>query len=221
MTDAVQRLWMSLADRYRVDREIGHGGMATVYLARDLKHGRAVMMIGEQMRGHPEHPLSTFAQGPGPAPSSIWYFVQGFLNLAVNDHPQALAAFALCEAEPADLFTVFSAFLSAAVRGDQSARAALTPEVEQAGWHDSSYAEFVAEGFALLNDAEQAARWLDRSVDLGFGCYAGLAEHNALWRRWRGHPLLKPVFERLRVQSAYYESLPIAPRLAELLKRGT
>ena len=42
MTDAVQRLWMSLADRYRVDREIGHGGMATVYLARDLKHGRAV-----------------------------------------------------------------------------------------------------------------------------------------------------------------------------------
>ena len=42
MTDAVQRLWTSLADRYRVEREIGHGGMATVYLARDVKHGRAV-----------------------------------------------------------------------------------------------------------------------------------------------------------------------------------
>jgi len=31
-----------LADRYRLSREIGRGGMATVYLARDLKHGRDV-----------------------------------------------------------------------------------------------------------------------------------------------------------------------------------
>ncbi|HEV7992352.1 MAG TPA: protein kinase [Gemmatimonadaceae bacterium] len=32
----------SLADRYTIERELGHGGMATVYLARDLKHGRDV-----------------------------------------------------------------------------------------------------------------------------------------------------------------------------------
>src|SRR5262245_21597143 len=31
-----------LADRYRIEREIGSGGMATVYLARDLKHDRDV-----------------------------------------------------------------------------------------------------------------------------------------------------------------------------------
>ena len=42
MTDSTDRLWTALSDRYAVEREIGHGGMATVYLARDLKHGRAV-----------------------------------------------------------------------------------------------------------------------------------------------------------------------------------
>jgi serine/threonine-protein kinase len=36
------RLTTALADRYRVDRELGAGGMATVYLAHDLRHERDV-----------------------------------------------------------------------------------------------------------------------------------------------------------------------------------
>ncbi len=36
------RLTAALADRYRIDRELGAGGMATVYLAHDLKHERDV-----------------------------------------------------------------------------------------------------------------------------------------------------------------------------------
>ncbi|HEY9382412.1 MAG TPA: protein kinase [Gemmatimonadales bacterium] len=36
------RLAIALADRYRIERELGQGGMATVYLAQDLKHDRKV-----------------------------------------------------------------------------------------------------------------------------------------------------------------------------------
>jgi len=42
MPDLLERLESALADRYAVESEIGRGGMATVFLAEDLKHGRQV-----------------------------------------------------------------------------------------------------------------------------------------------------------------------------------
>ena len=39
-----ERLKSALADRYRIERELGAGGMATVYLAQDLKHDRKVAL---------------------------------------------------------------------------------------------------------------------------------------------------------------------------------
>ncbi|HEX9055689.1 MAG TPA: protein kinase, partial [Gemmatimonadales bacterium] len=40
----LNQLQASLADRYRIERELGRGGMATVFLARDLKHDRPVAL---------------------------------------------------------------------------------------------------------------------------------------------------------------------------------
>ncbi len=40
----IDRLSAALADRYRIERELGQGGMATVYLAQDLKHDRKVAL---------------------------------------------------------------------------------------------------------------------------------------------------------------------------------
>lgn len=42
MQDLIDRLKAALADRYTIERELGSGGMATVYLAEDLKHHRKV-----------------------------------------------------------------------------------------------------------------------------------------------------------------------------------
>jgi len=44
MPDVLERLTTALADRYQVERELGHGGMAIVYLARDVKHDRQVAL---------------------------------------------------------------------------------------------------------------------------------------------------------------------------------
>jgi serine/threonine-protein kinase len=42
MTEPLDRLKAALSDRYTIERELGAGGMATVYLALDLKHDRKV-----------------------------------------------------------------------------------------------------------------------------------------------------------------------------------
>ncbi len=42
MTDQLDRLKAALADRYKIERQLGVGGMATVYLAEDVKHDRKV-----------------------------------------------------------------------------------------------------------------------------------------------------------------------------------
>src|SRR5210317_90639 len=42
MSEIPSRLSDALSERYAIEQQLGEGGMATVYLADDLKHGRKV-----------------------------------------------------------------------------------------------------------------------------------------------------------------------------------
>jgi hypothetical protein len=44
VSDILERLKTALADRYVIERELGAGGMATVYLAQDVRHSRQVAL---------------------------------------------------------------------------------------------------------------------------------------------------------------------------------
>jgi serine/threonine protein kinase len=50
MTD-LTRLTTALEQRYRIERQLGAGGMATVYLATDLKHDREVALKASDRPG--------------------------------------------------------------------------------------------------------------------------------------------------------------------------
>ena len=84
MSDPITRLNVALEGRYNIERELGEGGMATVYLADDLKHERKVALkvlkpelaavVGaerflcrNQDDGQPDPPTSPSSRSSGPS----------------------------------------------------------------------------------------------------------------------------------------------------------
>ncbi len=76
MTQTLEGLKAALADRYVLERELGRGGMATVYLARDLRHARPVAL-------KVLHPELAHALGPE-------RFIREIRLAARLDHPHIL-----------------------------------------------------------------------------------------------------------------------------------
>jgi tetratricopeptide (TPR) repeat protein/tRNA A-37 threonylcarbamoyl transferase component Bud32 len=83
--DHLPRLLAALADRYTIERELGRGGMATVYLAQDLKHRRRVAL--KVLR-----PELTLALGPD-------RFLKEIVIAAQFVHPHILPVFDSGEAD--------------------------------------------------------------------------------------------------------------------------
>jgi len=86
------RLKAALADRYVLERELGRGGMATVYLAQDLKHDRPVAL-------KVLHPKLAAAAGPD-------RFLREVRLTAKLDHPHIIPLLDSGEADRLLLFTM-------------------------------------------------------------------------------------------------------------------
>ena len=70
MAEPLARVTAALADRYKFERRLGEGGMATVYLAEDVKHKRKVAIKVlkpdpeyEWMREEAQQALEMLARG--------------------------------------------------------------------------------------------------------------------------------------------------------------
>jgi eukaryotic-like serine/threonine-protein kinase len=92
VSDPLGRLRAALSDRYSIDREIGRGGMATVFLAQDLKHDRPVAMKVL----HPE-----LATGLG-----VERFLREIRMAAGLNHPHILAVYDSGEANGLLFYTM-------------------------------------------------------------------------------------------------------------------
>jgi len=198
-------------------------GVARDVRRRDPAHPLVSLMesMGEQMIGSFETALPRLDEGPGSTPVAIWCMAQGLVGLSAGDDAHALRAFDRAALEPPDAMTGLSAFLASAVRKDAAGAAAiLTPQLEGMLWHDFSYVEYAAEGFALLGDVDGIRKWLGRSAELGAGHYSGLTRYHAVWRPWLSHPDVAPIFAQLRANSDRYAEIPLAPHAVSLAEHA-
>jgi serine/threonine-protein kinase len=115
MSDVVSRLATALSDRYLVLRELGQGGMATVYLAHDLKHDRNVAIkvlrddvaasVGRdrflreiQLAAKLSHPHILPLYDSGDADGSLYYVMPNVQGQSLRDKLDAQAQLPMHEA---------------------------------------------------------------------------------------------------------------------------
>ena len=81
MSDPVARLNAALEGRYAIERELGEGGMTTVYLADDLKHSRKVALKVLKPELAAVVGAERFGAPPGrPGAESRYVIVQNFFE---------------------------------------------------------------------------------------------------------------------------------------------
>jgi tetratricopeptide (TPR) repeat protein len=169
--------------------------------------------LGLMLTGRHAPAVARTAAAPASLSASVVLLFAGLAHVAAGDRESAFDAFHSAAEREADVFTIMAGFLAHALRGDAAAaRGVLVPEIAEGIWKDFQYAEYVAQGFALLGEVEESARWLEQSVRLGLGAYDAVTLHNAVWRPWLAHPRLEPVLESLRGNAERYAQLPVAPR---------
>jgi eukaryotic-like serine/threonine-protein kinase len=191
---------------------------AVVRTAPDHPLACGMEALGLMLTGRHAAAVARISTAPANLPASVVILFAGLAHLAAGDRDSARDAFHRAAASEADVFTVMGGFLEHAVRGDTAAaRRMLAPEIAVGIWKDFQYSEYVAQGFVLLGEVEESARWLEQSVRLGFGAWEAVTLHSAVWRPWLSDPRLVPVLESLRGNAERYAQLPVAPRALALV----
>jgi eukaryotic-like serine/threonine-protein kinase len=160
-----------------------------------------------------DNALDYVRSAPDTALRSFAFLWAGLIHLAAGRRERAVEEFDRTAGLPDDPTTAIAQFLAFACRGEAAAaRAVLSAGTVDVLWADFQYSEFVAQGFTMLGDIPEAARWLDHAVEGGLGMCDAITLHNAVWRPWLEHPALVPVLARLRDRAMVYAALPVAPR---------
>ena len=97
-------------------------------------------------------------------------------------------------------------FLMHSLRGNkEEALKAVTPELEAASEWDEVLPWMLAGGYAMLDEREEAYRWLEHAISRGFINYPFLSRHDPLLEGLRGEERFRRLMERVKDEWEHFE----------------
>ncbi|MFC1563622.1 protein kinase [candidate division KSB1 bacterium] len=131
-------------------------------------------------------------------------FFRTYMLFLSNQYDKAYAVIDRMEKEESadqmyKVFTGWLLFLKHALKGEKDkALELITEDIRNFFWNDSYLPELGAGGFALINEKDEAIRWLERAVERGFIHYPYLSEMDPFLENIRGDNRFKKLMERVK-----------------------
>jgi eukaryotic-like serine/threonine-protein kinase len=220
-TDEDVGVWYSIQLMFTGQVDAADAVAREVTRLHDSGFTKLVEVVTDLFRGQPQRVIERHDIVLENRPVLPFVGFQMMAALAIGDRAHVQRMFERTRSLPADPLVEMFRFLASATQGDAAgAAAALTPEVAAVLWNDFQYSELVAEGFAVLGDELNVAKWLGRSVDLGMAYLACTVGAHAAWQPRLEHPAVAPLLARCRERLARYAAIPLAPRVARMLAAG-
>jgi serine/threonine protein kinase len=126
-----------------------------------------------------------------------------FYSLAISKkYDEAFALLDKPDAEvPGDFFSQLTYFFKYALKNEKTKALQFATEAFKAtASKDLQYSSFLAEGFALLDEKEEALHWLEHAVKLGFTNYPFFAKHDPFLQNLRGDERYEKLMERVKTE---------------------
>jgi non-specific serine/threonine protein kinase len=141
-----------------------------------------------------------------PGVPSIDFFYS--LILMYNGHLEE--AFSIIDeskkTNPDNVFTMLGVFLKYALQGNKKeALQSVTPQILEWSSNDLSNPWYIVAGYSLIGEKDEALKWLEKWIDLGFINYPFLSKHNTFLENIRGEERFKKLMERVKYEWENFE----------------
>jgi tetratricopeptide (TPR) repeat protein len=136
---------------------------------------------------------------------SHWYYIQ--LLAWEEKFDEASAYVDKCEQEFSNsIFTSLSLFFKFSLEGKKSkARESISKEVLEIAWNDFHLPWHIAECYSLIDEKQEALKWLEHAVERGWINYPLFSELDPFLENIRGEPRFKKLMERVKHEWENFE----------------
>jgi serine/threonine protein kinase len=159
----------------------------------EKKLEKSVEMLQRRHRLDPENRIIQF-----------WYTLALAWNRQYDEANKIIEK--IVKNKPDDFLGVLSQFFKSVLKKEKEvAMSVLTEKIKEACWNDPEQPGFMAGWFSLLDEKEEAFKWLERAIERGMINYPFFNEYDPFLENIRGEERFKKLMERVKHEWENFE----------------